>query len=82
MNIFYGIILIVGMVIIYRNKNLQKLFWKSFGITSILLLVFYLILDPSNFSSNIIGILLLAFVLSIFFVFIKKWIAERKAIKN
>lgn len=74
----YGILLIVGIVIISRNKNLHKLFWKYFLITSGVLLIFYLTLDPSQFLSNIMGILLIAFIFSVLFVFIKKWIIERK----
>ncbi len=80
----YGIFLIIGLVLISRNENLKRIFWKCFLTTSILFFGFYLIADFSQFSqlSNIMGILLMAFFVSILFTFINKWEMERKEIKN
>lgn len=79
----YGILLILGVIIIWKNNYLKKRFLGIFKWLFILFFLFYfliyLITDPSQLNiENLLGVTFFSFVISILVVFTKKWISEIK----
>jgi membrane protein implicated in regulation of membrane protease activity len=78
---FLGILLIIGFVLILRSKVLRKTFLKWFGILTVVILVFYFLIDRSQFLdfSNILGMVIMAFVIAMLVAFARKWRREGKS---
>ncbi|MDP3763053.1 MAG: hypothetical protein Q8Q92_00085 [bacterium] len=75
----YLVLLVVGVALILRDGKLKKPFLKYFGWISLGLVLFYLIIDPFQFThiGNVIGIVFLAFLVAILTTFVRKWFAPK-----
>lgn len=69
-----AILLVAGIVIVSRHKEMKKVFWQWFGWLTGILLVGYFLIDHSIIHRlpDLLGIVFLSFLIALLVAFLKK----------